>query len=41
MLLYRRRVGFGVKEDIKLLIESKKFNAKNTVRDINTICNDV
>ena len=37
MLLYRRREGFDVKEDIKSYIESKKFHVKNTVRDINII----
>ena len=36
MLLYHRRAGIGVKEDIKSYIESKKFNVKNTVRDVNT-----
>ena len=37
ILLYRRREGFDVKEDIKSNIEDKKFNVKNTVRDINII----
>ena len=37
ILLYRRREGFDVKEDIKSNIEDKKFNVKNTVRDINLI----
>ena len=37
ILLYRRREGCDVKEDIKSYIESKKFNVKNTVRDINII----
>ena len=35
MLLYHRRTGFDLKEDIKTYIERKKFNVKNTVRDIN------
>ena len=34
MLLHRRREGFYAKEDIKSHIESKKFNVKNTVEDI-------
>ena len=37
ILLYRRREGCDVKEDIKSYIESKKFNVKNTVRDVNII----
>ena len=37
MLLYRRREGCDVKEDIKSYIESKKFNVKNTVRDVNAM----
>ena len=37
ILVYRRREGEDVKEDIKSKIESKKFNVKNTVRDINII----
>ena len=37
ILLHRRREGADVKEDIKSNIEDKKFNAKNTVRDINII----
>ena len=37
ILLYRRREGADVKEDIKSNIEDKKFNVKNTVRDINII----
>ena len=37
MLLHRRREGSDLKEDIKSYIESKKFNVKNTVRDINII----
>ena len=37
LLVYRRREGEDVKEDIKSEIESKKFNVKNTVRDINII----
>ena len=36
MLTYHSREGFDVQEDIKTYIESKKFNIKNTVRDINT-----
>ena len=36
-LTYYSREGFDVKEDIKTYIESKKFNVKNTVRDINII----
>ena len=35
ILLYRRREGCDVKEDIKSYIESKKFNVKNTVRAVN------
>ena len=35
MLLYHRRPGFDLREDIKTYIERKKFNVKNTVRDIN------
>ena len=37
MLLYRRREGLDVKEDINSYIESKKFNVKNAVRDITII----
>ena len=37
MLTYHKREGFDVKEDIKTYIERKKFNVKNTVRDINSI----
>ena len=37
MLTYHKREGFDVKEDIKTYIERKKFNVKNTVRDINII----
>ena len=37
MLTYYSREAFDVKEDIKTYIESKKFNVKNTVRDINII----
>ena len=37
MLIYHRRTGFGLKEDIKSYFENKKFNVKNTVRDINII----
>ena len=35
MLTYHKREGLDVKEDIKTYIENKKFNVKNTVRDIN------
>ena len=31
------REGFDVKEDIKSYIERKKFNVKNTVRDMHII----
>ena len=37
MLIYHRKSGFDLKEDIKSYIESKKFNVKNTVRDVNII----
>ena len=37
MLVYRQKEGEDVKENIKLFIESKKFNVQNTVRDINII----
>ena len=37
MLAYHKREGFDVKEDIKTYIERKKFNVKNSVRDINII----
>ena len=37
MLTNHSREGFDVKEDIKTYIERKKFNVKNTVRDINII----
>ena len=37
MLCYRQEKGEDVKENIKLFIESKKFNVQNTVRDINII----
>ena len=37
MLIYHRKTGFDLKEDIKSYIESKKFNVKNTVRDVNII----
>ena len=39
MLTCHFREGFDVKEDIKTYIERKKFNVKNTVRDINIILN--
>ena len=32
-----KKEGEGVKENVKLFIESKKFNVKNTVRDIKII----
>ena len=35
MLGYSQEKGEDVKEKIKLFIESKKFNVRNTVRDIN------
>ena len=37
MLCYSQKKGADVKEHIKLYIEIKKFNVKNTVRDINII----
>ena len=37
MLIYHRKTGVGLKEDIKSYIESEKFNVKNTIRDINII----
>ena len=37
MLGYSREKGEDVKENIKLFIESKKFNVQNTVRDVNII----
>ena len=37
MLVNYRREGEDVKDAIKLFIESKKLNVKNTVRDINII----
>ena len=37
MLTYHSREGFDVKEGIKIYIESKQFNVKNAVRDINII----
>ena len=37
MLTCYFREGFDVKEDIKTYIEEKRFNVKNTVRDINII----
>ena len=37
IVLHRRREGCDLKEDIKSYIESKKFNVKNTVNDINII----
>ena len=35
MLVYRQKEGEDVKENIKLFIESKKFNIQHTLRDIN------
>ena len=37
MLVYRQKEGEDVKENVKLFIESKKFNIQNTLRDINII----
>ena len=37
MLCYSQEKGQDVEENIKLFIESKNFNVKNTVRDINSI----
>ena len=37
MLGYSQEKGEDVKENIKLFIESKKFNVQNTVRYINII----
>ena len=37
MLGYSQEKGEDVKENIKLFIESKKFNVQNTLRDINII----
>ena len=37
MLGYSQEKGEDVKENIKLFIESKKFNIQNTLRDINNI----
>ena len=37
MLVNRRSKEEDIKEAIKSYIESKKFNVKNTVRDINII----
>ena len=37
MLCYSQEKGEDVKENIKLFIESKKFNVQNTLRDINII----
>ena len=37
MMEYHREEGEDVIENIKLFIESEKFNVKNTVRDINII----
>ena len=37
MLGYSQKKGEDVKENIKLFLESKKFNVQNTLRDINSI----
>ena len=37
MLGYSQEKGEDVKENIKLFVESKKFNVHNTVRDANII----
>ena len=37
MLGYSQEKGEDVQENIKLFIESKKFNVQNTVRDVNII----
>ena len=37
MLGYSQEKGEDVKENIKLFIESKRFNIQNTLRDINII----
>ena len=37
MLGCSQEKGEDVKENIKLFIESKKFNVQNTVRDVNII----
>ena len=37
LLCYSQDKGEDVKENIKLFIESKKFNVQNTVRDVNII----
>ena len=37
MLEYQRKEGEDVKENIKIFIESEKFNVKKTVRYINII----
>ena len=37
LLCYSQEKGDVVKENIKLFIESKKFNVQKTVRDINII----
>ena len=37
LLCYSQGKGEDVKENIKLFIESKKFNVQNTVRDVNII----
>ena len=37
LLGYSQEKGEDVKENIKLFIESKKFNVQNTVRDVNII----
>ena len=37
MLIYHRKTGVDLKEDIKSYIESEKFNVINAVRDISVI----
>ena len=37
MLGYSQEKGEDVKDNIKLFIESKKFNIQNTLRDVNII----
>ena len=37
MLIYHRKTGVDLKEDIKSYIESEKFNVRNTVRDSSII----
>ena len=37
LLCYSQEKGEDVKDNIKLFIESKKYNVQNTVRDVNII----